>query len=98
MMARTTKYAKTKHAKDYTREAFDKVCEVLNMVHHVRCTDWDLHVPTMLSAYMTKCKKLKGQTPFRLVNGVEVVMPMEYIVPSLCITMITGMKDCEALE
>lgn len=39
-----------------------------------------------------------GQTPFRLVYGVEAVMPMEYIVPSLCIVVLTGMKDHGALE
>ena len=44
------------------------------------------------------CKKLTGQTPFRLAYGVEVVMPMEYIVPSLRIATLTGMMDCKALE
>ena len=38
------------------------------------------------------------QTPFRLVYGVEAIMPMEYIVPSLHIAVITGMTDQEALE
>ena len=44
------------------------------------------------------CKKLMGHTPFRLVYGMEVVMPMEYIVPSLRIVVITGMTDRKALE
>ena len=44
------------------------------------------------------CKKLMGQTLFRLVYGVEVVMPMEYIVPSLHIVALTGMTDRGALE
>lgn len=39
-----------------------------------------------------------GQTPFRLVYGVESVIPMEYIVPNLCIIVLTGMIDSEALE
>ena len=34
-----------------------------------------------------------GQTPFWLVYGQEVVMPMEYIVPSLRIVAITKMID-----
>ena len=39
-----------------------------------------------------------GQRPFRLVYGMEVVMSMEYILPSLRITVLTGMTDCEAME
>jgi len=36
--------------------------------------------------------------PFRLVYGIEVVMSMEYIVPSLCITTFIGMMHRGALE
>lgn len=32
-------------------EAFDKVFEVLNTVHHERRTDWDVRVPAVLWAY-----------------------------------------------
>ena len=34
-----------------------------------------------------------GHTPFRLVYGKEEVMPMEYIVPSLRISVFTEMDD-----
>ena len=43
-------------------------------------------------------EKLTGQTPFKLVYGAEVVMPMEYIVPSLQIEALIAMSDHEALE
>lgn len=46
----------------------------------------------------TTCKNMTGQTPFRLVYGVEVVMPMEYIVHSLWIVAFTGIADHRALE
>ena len=37
-------------------------------------------------------------TPFWLVYGKEVVMPMEYIVPSLIIVAISEMKDDDVIE
>jgi len=43
-------------------------------------------------------KKLIGQTPFRLVYGIEGVMLMDYIVSSLRILALTKMVDCETLD
>lgn len=57
-----------------------------------------MHVHAVLWVYRTTCKKLIGQTLFLLVYGVEAIIPMEYIVPSLCIVAFMGMEDCEALE
>ena len=41
---------------------------------------------------------LTGQTPFRLVYGQEVVMPMEYIVPSLRVVVLIEMTYVDSLE
>ena len=37
--------------------------------------------------------KLTGHTPFKLSYGQEVVMPMEFIVPSLRVASLTDMVD-----
>jgi hypothetical protein len=55
--------------------------------------DLDLRVPTLLWAYRTTCNKLTMHTPFKLVYGLEVVVPMEYMVPSLRIVSFTDMVD-----
>jgi hypothetical protein len=38
------------------------------------------------------------QTPFKLVYGLEVVVPMEYLVPSLRINSFTDMDDTSAIR
>lgn len=82
-----------------TMEAFKKVLKtMLTKVCNAQCSDWDLRIPAILWAYRTTCKKLTGKTPLRLVYGVETVMPMEYIVPSLRIAVLIGMTDRGALE
>ena len=52
----------------------------------------------MLWADRTTCKKLTGHTPFRLAYGQEVVMPMEYIVPSLRVAVLIDMVDEDTLK
>jgi hypothetical protein len=38
------------------------------------------------------------QTPFKLVYGLEVVVPMEYLVPSLRIVSFIDMDDTDAFR
>jgi hypothetical protein len=38
------------------------------------------------------------QTPFKLVYGLEAVVPMEYLVPSLRIATFTNMDDIDVVK
>lgn len=80
-------------------EELNKILEsALTKVCNSQWNDWDVHVLAVLWAYRTTCKNLTGKTPFKLVYGVEAMMPMEYIVPSMRIAALLGMVYRGSLE
>jgi hypothetical protein len=71
-------------------EAFNKILEhAMIKVCNVSRDDWEFKIPTVLWVYRNTSKKLKRNTPFMLVYGEEVGMPMEFIISSLHIVTST---------
>jgi transposase InsO family protein len=80
-------------------EPFNNILEtMLTKICSVNRDDWDLRVPTVLWAYRTTCKKMTMQNPFKLVYGLEVVVTMEYLVPSLRIATFIDMDDTGVVQ
>ncbi|MCO5548067.1 hypothetical protein L7F22_001524 [Adiantum nelumboides] len=56
---------------------------ILTKIVHNEPHNWDEQLQTTLWAYKTAYKVTTGMKPFRMVYGTEVVVPLEFIVPSL---------------
>ena len=80
-------------------EAFNKIMEQeVTKICNFDRSDWDVRITSVLWAYRTTCKKFIGKTLFRMVYGKEAIIPMEYIVPSLCITTFTNIPEPNIME
>lgn len=65
-------------------ESTNKVLEaILTKTVSVTQTNWDLKLIIVLWAYQTLYKVPTRCTPFKLVYGLEVIMPWKFLIPSL---------------
>lgn len=60
--------------------------------------DWDQMLDLALWAFRTAFKVTTGFTPFKLVYGLEVVVPMEFLVPSLKVAITNRLDPEESLD
>ena len=61
---------------------------ILTKAVGVKRTDWGTKLSAALWAYRTLYKVATGCTAFKLVYGLEAVMPWEFLIPSLRITKV----------
>ena len=57
--------------------------------------DWHEMLPYALYGYHTSVRTSTGATPFSLVYGTEVVLPMEVEIPSLRVLMEVELSEAE---
>ena len=57
--------------------------------------DWHEKLPFALHAYQTAIRTSIGATPFSLVYGMEVVLPIEVEIPSLRVLMEAKLEKAE---
>lgn len=80
-------------------EATNKIIvAILHKTCEVERKDWEEQIPTVAWEYRTMYKATTGNTPFHLMYGQEVTMPMEHIVPSLWVAIQNRLGDEESLK
>jgi len=76
----------------------NKLENALIKVYNVGHNDWDLRILAVLWTYRTTCKKSTGYTPFRQAYGQEAVIPIEFLLPSLCIATMEYLTYSDVVE
>ena len=59
------------------------LCLALTKVVSEIKTDWEQKLSSVLWAYQTAYKTAVGTTPFQLVYGLNAILPIEFILPTL---------------
>ena len=65
-------------------ESTNKIlCNILTKIVGNSCTDWELKLNSALWAYRVAYKTAIGTTPFNLVFGLDAILPIEFLIPTL---------------
>ena len=65
-------------------ESTNKIlCTALTKIVDGNKSHWEMKLPSVLWAYRTAYKTAVGSTPFELVYGLNAVLPIEFLVPTL---------------
>ena len=59
------------------------IVKIMKVLVSENRSDWEDKLDSVLWAFRTAYKVATGMTPFKLVYGMEAVVPMEYVIPSL---------------
>ena len=59
------------------------LCTVLTKMVEASCTDWELKLHSALWAYCVAYKTSTGTTPFNMVYGLDAILPMKFLLPTL---------------
>jgi hypothetical protein len=73
------------------------ICGIITKLVKDNCKQWDQHGGEALWAYRTAHKLPIGYTPFQLIYGFEVVMPIELEITSLGTTLQHNLDNEESI-
>ena len=59
------------------------LCTVLKKIVSETKTDWELKLPSILWSYSVAYKIVIGTTPFNMVYGLDAILPLEFLIPTL---------------
>ena len=64
-----------------------KLKYILTMMVETKIGPWDMHLLSALWAYRMSFKMSTKQTPFKLVYGHEAIVPFEFMLPTLKLSL-----------
>ena len=76
-------FTKNPQANGQVRNTNKILCTVLTKVVENSRMDWELKLHSALWAYRVEFKTALGTTPYKMVFGLDVILPLEFLIPTL---------------